>query len=470
MARGSFSEHRDSIVKLCRGYVEQLQGKKLSVNEIRTLLIKSLSCDDTREKILSFRDELAVSCMEEILQMLEGISPVPPLEDVDHEWRFKLRRLLVRLSRASTRIPDSLFLTEIDDPGKYATAGGGFSDVFRGCLKNSPVALKRLRIFQHTNVTIEAYEGLCREALIWQQLKHPFILPFLGVDRESYEPYCCLVTPWMNHGNIIHYIDEQLSSKETHLLPLARWYSEIIEGVQYLHQEHIIHGDLRGANILIGSDCSVRVGDFGMSQFGDSSTTSFGSRCGGAVRWMAPEILRGERLSYENDIYMFGCLWTELFTCRRPFYDIPHDFQVLAKKLENAHPTWPPSGTHPRIPISPGDWEFILLCWDANPSKRPTITSLVEMCQTQYHKSLLVPRKDNSPEIPKRKSTRDLFSPITSMSIQCSPNSSFGTRPSVEKRVLASFSPSVSGSSPFSIVSKPSTVSPADDYVFVRSL
>lgn len=90
--------------------------------------------------------------------MLEGTSPVPPLEDVDHEWRFKLRRLLVRLSRASTRIPDSLFLTEIDDPGKYATAGGGFSDVFRGSLKNNPVALKRLRIFQHTNVTIEAYE------------------------------------------------------------------------------------------------------------------------------------------------------------------------------------------------------------------------------------------------------------------------------------------------------------------------
>lgn len=74
-ARGaSLSERRDIIVKRCRGYVEQLQGKspfKLSTNEIRTLIIKSLSCDDSRERLLSFRDELAGACMEEILQVRE---------------------------------------------------------------------------------------------------------------------------------------------------------------------------------------------------------------------------------------------------------------------------------------------------------------------------------------------------------------------------------------------------------------
>lgn len=74
-ARGaSLSERRDIIVKRCKGYVGQLQGKnpfKMSTNDIRALIIKSLSCDDTRERILSFRDELAVSCMEEILQVRE---------------------------------------------------------------------------------------------------------------------------------------------------------------------------------------------------------------------------------------------------------------------------------------------------------------------------------------------------------------------------------------------------------------
>ena len=75
----SFSERRDAVVKLCKGYVEQLQGKnpfKLSLNDIRALITKSISCDDARDRILSFRDELAVSCMEEILQVRE-IRPYP---------------------------------------------------------------------------------------------------------------------------------------------------------------------------------------------------------------------------------------------------------------------------------------------------------------------------------------------------------------------------------------------------------
>lgn len=73
------------------------------------------------------------------------------------------------------------------------------------------------------------------------------------------------------------------------------------------------------ANILLGTDRSVRVADFGMSQFGDSGSTSMGSCCSGAIRWVAPEVLRGQRLSYENDIYMFGCLWTEVCLFLSPF-------------------------------------------------------------------------------------------------------------------------------------------------------
>ena len=55
-------------------------------------------------------------------------------------------------------MPASLFITGIEDPGKYAVAGGGYSDVFRAVLKTTPVALKRLRIFQHSSTTGEAYE------------------------------------------------------------------------------------------------------------------------------------------------------------------------------------------------------------------------------------------------------------------------------------------------------------------------
>jgi serine/threonine protein kinase len=49
---------------------------------------------------------------------------------------------------------------------------------------------------------------VCREALLWQELKHPFILPFLGVDAETFASRnaICLVSPWMERGTLRQYI------------------------------------------------------------------------------------------------------------------------------------------------------------------------------------------------------------------------------------------------------------------------
>ena len=125
----------------------------------------------------------------------------------------------------------------------------------------------------------------------------------------------------------------------------------------------------------------------------------------------------------------------------------------MAKKIENAHPTWPPTGSHPRIPISPCDWGFIPSCWETDPSKRPTIVDLAELCQIQFHQSLLTPQKTE-----KKIAPRDPFSPLSLQysSFQNSPVSSIGGPPVTRKGTLAGVSPPMFGSgnsSPFSLVS-----------------
>jgi hypothetical protein len=49
---------------------------------------------------------------------------------------------------------------------------------------------------------------ICREALLWRQLNHPHILPFLGVDAETFAPRnaLCLISPWMERGTLKQYI------------------------------------------------------------------------------------------------------------------------------------------------------------------------------------------------------------------------------------------------------------------------
>lgn len=49
-------------------------------------------------------------------------------------------------------------------------------------------------------------QAFCREALLWQHLKHPFVLPFLGIDSEIFSPFLCMVSPWMQHGTILNYL------------------------------------------------------------------------------------------------------------------------------------------------------------------------------------------------------------------------------------------------------------------------
>ncbi|KAJ7721129.1 hypothetical protein B0H16DRAFT_1226912, partial [Mycena metata] len=47
----------------------------------------------------------------------------------------------------------------------------------------------------------------CREALLRKDLHHPHILTFIGIDRESFPSSLCMVSPWMDHGTILNYLN-----------------------------------------------------------------------------------------------------------------------------------------------------------------------------------------------------------------------------------------------------------------------
>ncbi len=63
----------------------------------------------------------------------------------------------------------------------------------------------------------------CREALVWRQLRHEHILPFLGVDRDTFKSLLCMVAPWLYHGDIIHCMNTLEEQGE--VIPFRRWVS-----------------------------------------------------------------------------------------------------------------------------------------------------------------------------------------------------------------------------------------------------
>ncbi|KAJ7490305.1 kinase-like domain-containing protein [Mycena galericulata] len=94
-------------------------------------------------------------------------------------------------------------------------------------------------------------EKFCREALVWKDLRHPYILSFIGIDRDNFPPSLCMVSPWMEHSTVLNYLKEHGYAHVNRLL------FKIAQGLEYLHSHNIVHSDLRGVCITSKSCASV---------------------------------------------------------------------------------------------------------------------------------------------------------------------------------------------------------------------
>ncbi|KAJ6476169.1 kinase-like domain-containing protein [Mycena sanguinolenta] len=167
------------------------------------------------------------------------------------EHRQTARHLIRKVSEACDRLPSLLFITGVSKREENATFGGGYGDIYCASYGGKRVALKRLRHFLRGSDLRRLRLKFCREALVWRDLHHPYILPFLGIDKDSFpEPYFCMVSPWMEHGTVTNYL------KRHGLANVDKLLYEIAQGLQYLHSRNIVHGDLRGVGFL-KSHCIV---------------------------------------------------------------------------------------------------------------------------------------------------------------------------------------------------------------------
>ncbi|TCD66812.1 hypothetical protein EIP91_000948 [Steccherinum ochraceum] len=327
---------------------------------------------------LLFLDQDTVSTLICCLQvLLDGTHPSHTAFISGH--RHILRRLLVKICRDTGILPTTLFLTAVSCKHPlHSVAGGSFSDIYRAELHGEHVALKRLRVFQaDPSHRASQFKAFCREALIWRQLRHPHILSFLGVDTRTFEPsgLHCMVSPWMDNGSIVNCMAE----REVDRWVLDRWVFEVAEGLEYLHSERVVHGDLRGANILVDANLSIKLSDFGLAKFADASTASWGTHAAGALRWMAPEVLGGTQATLASDVYSFGCVCAEIYTGHRPFAHITNDAHVVVQIMKGARPEMPSILSSSASSSFGGVLRSLMItCWNGAPATRPTAHVLVE--------------------------------------------------------------------------------------------
>jgi len=320
--------------------------------------------------------------------------------------RNKLRRLIIKLTTAYDKLPQALLLNNVQCSDVDARFSGGVSDIYRGQFDDRDVALKRLRVYLMFSGTSKAQlrQEFYREALIWRTLSHIHVLPLLGVTEEVFQHTLCMVLPWMENGTIIHHLHLLHSrgdlSGAAHASRLNSWIRQISLGLSYLHSEEIVHGDLRGNNILIDSDFNVKLTDFGMSRISETVQETYATMPGGAIRWQSPELLDPDLFNMDSskptcasDVYSFACTCVELIAMRTPFEGL-NDYRVvvdIVKGKRPSRPTLPDGGM-----VSDELWTLVNFCWAQEPSARPSAKDVVR------HMDAIVAKDRRSKPLPDR--------------------------------------------------------------------
>ncbi|KAE9404707.1 kinase-like protein [Gymnopus androsaceus JB14] len=300
---------------------------------------------------------------------------------VEDDFRFELFRCTRRVARKFEMLPGSVYLRDLTREGNDPIWGGGYADIWKGrAASGEDTCLKVLRIFTTDTSTNQVFKDFSQEVLVWSQLNHPNVLPFLGINVHLFPGRFCLVSPWYSHGSVVNYLSRHPEVDKTEIM------NDILKGLKYLHTRNppVVHGDLKGSNVLVSDSGNCCLADFGlagmMSTFQTLSSITGNQR--GSVRWMAPELFDFTalaRLSTYTDMYALGCTILEIITGAPPFSEVKlPDIAISIQVMNGTRPSRPAVGFSDEL------WRAVTTCWAHPPNDRPTIQAFMRMmeCET----------------------------------------------------------------------------------------
>lgn len=238
-----------------------------------------------------------------------------------------------RLIQLETIPQDSAFSGQGPPPARQATfkwmkgqliGKGTFGRVYLGMNMTTGelIAVKQVEVNakaagQDKERIKEMVRSLDIEIDTMQHLDHPNIVSYLGCERKEYS--ISIFLEYISGGSIGSCLRKHGKFEERVVSSLTR---QTLAGLAYLHNEGILHRDLKADNILLDIDGTSKISDFGISK---KSNNIYGNdkdnTMQGSVFWMAPEVIRsqGQGYSAKVDIWSLGCVVLEMFAGRRPW-------------------------------------------------------------------------------------------------------------------------------------------------------
>jgi len=238
---------------------------------------------------------------------------------------------------------------------------GAFGRVYKG-LNYQTGEIVAVKQILKTDLEPSQLPAIMHELQLLQSLSHPHIVKFLSYHEV--DDYLFFVMEYVENGSL-HETMKKFGVFPEELLVL--YVAQVLHGLKYLHDQKVIHRDIKGCNLLLTKEGEVKLADFGSCTNAavDKQFTVVGTPF-----WMAPEIISVEGGEKVSDIWSLGCTIIELLTGKPPYWDAGA-MSALFKMVACAHPPLPPD-------ISDELRDFLLKCFIRDVKLRPGPQELLQ--------------------------------------------------------------------------------------------
>ncbi|KAH1086131.1 hypothetical protein AAZX31_07G091300 [Glycine max] len=249
--------------------------------------------------------------MEQVLESLDGIK----------QGRYETN------STKALKIFHHAELEEATNKFDTCLGKGGYGTVYYGKLQDGrEVAIK---CFHDESETEETIKQFMKETAILGLLHHENLVSLYGRTSRNCNKHM-LVYEYISNGTLTKHLHESSGGK----LP---WHNRLNIAIEtatalvFLHESGIIHRDVKGSNILLDENFTVKVADFGFSRSLPDHATHVSTIPVGTRAYIDPDYYESGRVSDKSDVYSFGVVLFELISSIRPSLMEGTDYVTLAQ-------------------------------------------------------------------------------------------------------------------------------------------
>ncbi|ELP88787.1 tyrosine protein kinase, putative [Entamoeba invadens IP1] len=250
---------------------------------------------------------------------------------------------------------------------------GSFGIVYKGSFRGNIVAIKIMKSVLDDNKSMDEFEN---EVSMLDKFRCEYIVHFYGAVFIPNK--VCLVTEFALYSSLQDLMKHKTSEKVDNKMRL-KFMNDSARGILYLHDNEILHRDIKPDNILVFSfnlndKANAKLTDFGSSRNVNMLMTNMTFTKGiGTPIYMAPEVLKKDKYKKPADIYSFAITMYEVFGWKEAYsvqtFKFPWkiaEFVTAGQHLEN------------RENIPGVLFSIIQMCWNQNPKERNTIKNVVD--------------------------------------------------------------------------------------------